>query len=149
MNRSSRPVPPGDDAVTGQAGEGPSGERTAWRVVAFGISLDCLVAFQQFKLPPVLPVLLAEFGWDKWGPSPAWPVSGSTSLLAVAAPISLDANCANQDLPVLPETGLRSVPERSSISLTLPGRSKGSGAASPGRLGRPIEEKYWSRPEGM
>ena len=30
-------------------------ERTDWTGVAFGITFACLVAFQQFKLPPVLP----------------------------------------------------------------------------------------------
>lgn len=33
--------------------------------VAFGIALACLVAFQQFKLPPVLPRLLADYHWDR------------------------------------------------------------------------------------
>ena len=40
-------------------------ERTDWMAVAFGILLACLVAFQQFKLPPVLPVLLADYHWDR------------------------------------------------------------------------------------
>src|SRR5258706_12709693 len=40
-------------------------ERTDWMGVAFGIALACLVAFQQFKLPPVLPVLLADYNWDR------------------------------------------------------------------------------------
>jgi len=40
-------------------------ERTDWTGVAFGICLACLVAFQQFKLPPVLPVLLADYHWDR------------------------------------------------------------------------------------
>ena len=33
--------------------------------VAFGIALACLVAFQQFKLPPELPALLATYHWDR------------------------------------------------------------------------------------
>ena len=40
-------------------------QRTDWTGVAFGIALACLVAFQQFKLPPVLPVLLADYHWDR------------------------------------------------------------------------------------
>lgn len=40
-------------------------DRTDWTGVAFGISLACLVAFQQFKLPPVLPAMLAAYGWDR------------------------------------------------------------------------------------
>jgi predicted MFS family arabinose efflux permease len=40
-------------------------ERTDWPAVAFGIVLASLVAFQQFKLPPVLPVLLAAYHWDR------------------------------------------------------------------------------------
>ena len=42
-----------------------SDDRTDWTAVAFGISLACLVAFQQFKLPPVLPAMLAAYGWDR------------------------------------------------------------------------------------
>ena len=38
---------------------------TDWTGVAFGISLACLVAFQQFKLPPVLPRMIATYGWDR------------------------------------------------------------------------------------
>src|ERR1700733_10332438 len=39
--------------------------RTDWPAVAFGLALASLVAFQQFKLPPVLPVLLADYHWDR------------------------------------------------------------------------------------
>jgi len=38
---------------------------TDWTGVAFGISLACLIAFQQFKLPPVLPGMIATYGWDR------------------------------------------------------------------------------------
>ncbi|WP_119460560.1 MFS transporter [Rhodospirillaceae bacterium SYSU D60014] len=38
--------------------------RTDWTVVAFGICLAALVAYQQFKLPPVLPTLLQLYGYD-------------------------------------------------------------------------------------
>jgi MFS family permease len=40
-------------------------DRTDWTAVAFGISLACLIAFQQFKLPPVLPGMIATYGWDR------------------------------------------------------------------------------------
>jgi predicted MFS family arabinose efflux permease len=40
-------------------------EHTDWMGVAFGIALACLVAFQQFKLPPALPTLLADYHWDR------------------------------------------------------------------------------------
>ena len=40
-------------------------DETDWTGVAFGISLACLVAFQQFKLPPVLPRMIAAYGWDR------------------------------------------------------------------------------------
>jgi len=40
-------------------------ERTDWTGVAFGITFACLVAFQQFKLPPVLPGMIATYGWDR------------------------------------------------------------------------------------
>jgi hypothetical protein len=32
--------------------------------VAFGLGLAFLAAYQQFKLPVVLPVLLADYGYD-------------------------------------------------------------------------------------
>lgn len=47
------------------AGDPPGRERTDWPAVAFGIVLASLVAFQQFKLPPVLPELLASYHWDR------------------------------------------------------------------------------------
>lgn len=40
-------------------------ERTDWRGVIFGLALSCYVAFQQFKLPPVLPSLLQEFHYSR------------------------------------------------------------------------------------
>jgi len=53
-------------AAPGGAGGGQTGSaRTDWPAVAFGIVLASLVAFQQFKLPPVLPVLLADYHWDR------------------------------------------------------------------------------------
>lgn len=38
---------------------------TNWAGVAFGVSLASLAAFQQFKLPPVLPLLLERYGYDR------------------------------------------------------------------------------------
>ena len=40
-------------------------EKTDWRVVIFGVCLGGLAAFQQFKLPPALPLLIARFGYSK------------------------------------------------------------------------------------
>lgn len=40
-------------------------ERTDWGGVAFGVGLGCLAAYQQFKLPPVLPTLLGLYGYDR------------------------------------------------------------------------------------
>ena len=42
-----------------------SSKRTDWTVVAFGVCLAALVAYQQFKLPPVLPTLLQLYGYDR------------------------------------------------------------------------------------
>jgi MFS family permease len=39
--------------------------RTNWAGVAFGVALAAVAAFQQFKLPPVLPVLLERYGYDR------------------------------------------------------------------------------------
>jgi len=39
--------------------------RTNWTGVMFGFLLASLAAFQQFKLPPMLPGMLAEFGYPK------------------------------------------------------------------------------------
>jgi MFS family permease len=36
-----------------------------WAGVAFGLSLSFLAAYQLFKLPPVLPVLLETYGYDR------------------------------------------------------------------------------------
>ena len=41
-----------------------SPDRTNWAAVAFGLSLAWFAAFQMFKLPPVLPVLLEDYGYD-------------------------------------------------------------------------------------
>lgn len=38
---------------------------TDWAGVAFGVSLAAVAAFQQFKLPPVLPVLLERYGYER------------------------------------------------------------------------------------
>ena len=40
-------------------------DRTDWTGVAFGVGLACLAAYQQFKLPPVLPAMLAGYGYDR------------------------------------------------------------------------------------
>ncbi len=48
------------------AGHGRGVEtETDWVGVAFGIALACLIAFQQFKLPPVLPAMLSQYHWDR------------------------------------------------------------------------------------
>jgi MFS family permease len=39
--------------------------RTNWTAVAFGLALSYLAAYQLFKLPPVLPVLLESYGYDR------------------------------------------------------------------------------------
>ena len=38
---------------------------TDWMAVAYGVSLGCLAAYQQFKLPPALPVLLGLYDYDR------------------------------------------------------------------------------------
>lgn len=38
---------------------------TDWRVIAYGVSLGSLAAYQQFKLPPVLPTLLGLYDYDR------------------------------------------------------------------------------------
>jgi predicted MFS family arabinose efflux permease len=43
----------------------PPPRATNWTGVLFGFLLASLAAFQQFKLPPMLPALLAEFGYPK------------------------------------------------------------------------------------
>lgn len=39
--------------------------RSDWSLIFFGLSLSSLAAFQQFKLPPILPLLLARFDYDR------------------------------------------------------------------------------------
>jgi MFS family permease len=40
-------------------------DRTNWPGVGFGLALSAFVAFQHYKLPPVLPVMLGEYGYDR------------------------------------------------------------------------------------
>lgn len=39
--------------------------RSNWTGVAFGLALACFAAYQQFKLPPALPVLLETYHYDR------------------------------------------------------------------------------------
>ncbi|GAB5470045.1 MAG: hypothetical protein Kilf2KO_30750 [Rhodospirillales bacterium] len=41
-----------------------SAEKTAWGGVAFGLAIASFAAFQQFKMPPVLPVMLQQYDYD-------------------------------------------------------------------------------------
>jgi len=41
-------------------------KKTNWTGVAFGLALASFAAFQQFKLPPVLPLLLERYGYERW-----------------------------------------------------------------------------------
>ena len=42
-----------------------SDHKTDWSGVALGLGLACLGAFQLFKLPPVLPIMLESYGYDR------------------------------------------------------------------------------------
>ncbi len=44
--------------------EQQSGDKSRWSGVAFGLVLAAFAAFQQFKLPPVLPVMLEHYHYD-------------------------------------------------------------------------------------
>jgi MFS family permease len=61
----------------------PLGEQTNWRGVAFGFALSSFVAFQQFKLPPVLPDLLERFHY---------PLSLAASCMSIYAVVGLVAS---------------------------------------------------------
>ncbi|MEE8188303.1 MAG: MFS transporter [Kiloniellales bacterium] len=39
--------------------------RSNWTGVAFGLCIACFAAYQQFKLPPALPLLLQSYGYDR------------------------------------------------------------------------------------
>src|SRR3546814_1141490 len=52
-------------AGTTPTGTTPTSGTTNWTGVLFGFLLASLAAFQQFKLPPMLPEMLAEFGYPK------------------------------------------------------------------------------------
>lgn len=54
---------PGEDSAA--TGHRWAEERTDWLGVTFGLALSCFVAFQQFKLPPVLPDLLQQFHYPR------------------------------------------------------------------------------------
>lgn len=40
-------------------------ERSNWSVICYGLGLAYLAAYQQFKLPPALPVLLNTYGYER------------------------------------------------------------------------------------
>ena len=40
-------------------------ERSNWTGIAFGLTLASFAAYQQFKLPPALPVLLETYHYDR------------------------------------------------------------------------------------
>jgi predicted MFS family arabinose efflux permease len=61
MNQPAAPTPGPTDAPGG----GSDGGSTNWTGILFGFLLASLAAFQQFKLPPQLPALLAEFAYPK------------------------------------------------------------------------------------
>ena len=42
-----------------------SSSDTNWTAVGFGLALASLAAYQMFKLPPVLPVMLGAYGYDR------------------------------------------------------------------------------------
>ena len=48
-----------------ETGRHGSRAETDWAGVGFGVALASLVAYQQFKLPPVLPTLLERYGYDR------------------------------------------------------------------------------------
>jgi predicted MFS family arabinose efflux permease len=41
-----------------------SESKTNWTGVAFGLTLACFAAYQQFKMPPALPLMLEAYGYD-------------------------------------------------------------------------------------
>lgn len=60
--------------------------RSNLTMIAFGLSLAYLAAYQQFKLPPVLPVLLDSYGYDRTlagGLMSVYAVAGLTMSLAL------------------------------------------------------------------
>lgn len=62
-------------------------KRTNWTGVAFGLTLACFAAWQQFKLPPLLPTLLERYGYDRvlaGGFMSAYAVAGLLATLAIA-----------------------------------------------------------------
>lgn len=64
LDRARPPRPSAPGAAVAGAPAAP-GAGTNWTGVMFGFLLASLAAFQQFKLPPMLPGMLAEFGYPK------------------------------------------------------------------------------------
>ena len=59
--------------------------KTSWSRVAFGVGLSAFVAYQQFKLPPVLPGFLAEHPHDPIVAAGFMSIYALVGLLASAA----------------------------------------------------------------
>ena len=55
--------------------------RRHWTGIAFGVGIACFAAYQQFKLPVVLPVLLERYGYDRTLAGACMSVYALTGLL--------------------------------------------------------------------
>ena len=53
------------NSLPGDESPGPRAGPTHWPGVVFGLSLSAFAAFQMFKLPPVVPLFLADYGFDR------------------------------------------------------------------------------------
>ena len=81
----AREPEPGGPVRAGAGGPERAGHRAA---IAFGIGIACFAAYQQFKLPVVLPVLIARYGYD--------PVLGGACMSVYALAGLLLSVCAGR-----------------------------------------------------
>ena len=63
--RSDRAKVQRSDRTKVEPSDGTKVQRSDWAGVAFGLGLAAFGAFQQFKLPPVLPLLLESYHYDR------------------------------------------------------------------------------------
>jgi predicted MFS family arabinose efflux permease len=87
----SDPMPPSTES------NAPPAERqTSWLGVSVGLGLGALASYHQFKLPPVLPILLEQYGYGKFA---AGSFMSIYAAIGIAASAFLGARLQRHGMP--------------------------------------------------